>query len=155
MTAKDWVQILATPSVAIVGFVIAYLTYRVHARRMRVDHILHIVSRLEEDRQDRHTVYDITASDSNNWTDEQRAAADRVCRGFDLLGYFQEAGIVPDSFLKDLYAIPVVRCWKNCKPFVDSERIDRKQPSHFHLFQELAKHCDKLRPDALKETGRG
>jgi len=146
MTAKDWVQLIP-PAVTAVGVIAAYLTYLVHARRMRTDSILHIVNRVEQDRQNRHVIYGIANTDSTTWDDSQRTAADEVCRGFDLVGYFYDEGIVPESLLKDFYATPVVRCWKKCETFVEHERKTRQQPSHFYLFEKLAKHCQKLRPD--------
>lgn len=149
MTPTQWAQLLS-PLIAAAGILVAAFRVIAAQRHTRTDSLLRIIDRMEEHRNSRHVVYSL-ASDPKSWNDSQAQAADDVCRSFDILGYLHREHVVPDSLLREFYAVAVVRCWKRCQKYVYQMRSERNQPGHYRAFEELAKHCRKLRPDASEE----
>jgi len=146
-------EILNNPTVTfLLGFgisVIVFVSYfgvKVTSRQLTKESAIKAIDILESVRSDRHILYSIGKSPKHydSWTPEEKAAAEKVCRAFDILGILDSSNQISRRFVDRFYAIPAKELWDACVPYVDSER-EKRGPQHLWEFQQLAERVKNVK----------
>ena len=105
-----------------------------------------VINWLEAVRPQRHLLYKLkeTKKHLKDWTDEEKDAANKVTRQFDILGVLEKLGYIEREFVDRFWAISVVEVWKLCEGWVENERALRG-PNHLWEFQQLAERVKQVR----------
>ncbi len=107
---------------------------------------LGLVDRLQDEelRKDRGIVFEAAEKQVDEWTDEEVAAAERVCYNYDLVGIMVRHKLLPTETIVDSWEDSLRRLWPICEPLVYKYRIIRGAPEFWDDFQWLAEEARKF-----------
>jgi hypothetical protein len=127
------------------------------AKQTALSSVLATIEWMEQRRGDRHVLYNVRDQKKpyESWSDEERAAADRICRWFDILGVLDSLKFVDRKLVDRFYAIPAFELWDICKPHVQSQQKSRGA-HHLWEFAQLAEsvRCVKQNHPAIAKSPR-
>lgn len=111
-------------------------------RSTSYDAVKRVIDMLEVHRLERHEVYGLPP-EHHKWSNEQKEAAEKVMRVFDIYGHLDRKWFVSRDLLLDLYNHPAVEVWNKVDKYVEEERNRRNQPGHMYELQQLAVRASK------------
>lgn len=110
------------------------------SRQVRLSSVIEILQRMEKVRDERQIIYKIPDRHKSyeEWSEDEKKAADKVAREFDILGVLDSTRNIDRRFVDRFYAIPAVQIWDIISPHVAFKRTDEKRGQHhFWEFQQL------------------
>lgn len=110
---------------------------------------------MEEMRPERQVLYSARKSNKSydKWTAEEKEAAYKASRSFDILGIFDSSRLVDQRFVDRFYAIPAKEIWDICVDYVESEQKTHG-PQHLWEFQQFAERVKYVKGNHPAITGR-
>lgn len=154
MSTTEWIPTVSVV-LALVALLVAFFRNAWMARQVRLSSAVSIVAWLESVRPDRGVLYRIRDERKQlPWSDEEKAAASKVARSFDILGILDSLKYTDRRFVDRFYAIPAAELWAICEAWVRNERL-RRGEHHLWEFEQLAKRVAKVKsnhPAVLKRS---
>jgi hypothetical protein len=144
---------VATLFTSVVTLFILLRQARHMARHVALASVVKMMDWMEEVRGDRLTLYELGRLQKpyEQWSDDEKRAAETVARRFDMLGVLESCGYLDQAVIDRFWAIPAHKVWEICKPHVREDQ--RKRGEHgewlFWEFEQLAdrvKHVEKNHP---------
>jgi hypothetical protein len=143
--------------IAIAAAFFAYLQVTVARQASRGDLLRSVGNDLNAPkmRQDRGRVYSLAGKPLNEWTAEDRQAAEQVAAGFAIMGLLVRHGYVENEGYS-YWSHNVVLCYQIIEPLIEQRRQAENVPSHFIYFEWLARtayeHLEKENPWWMKPS---
>ena len=148
LSLLDWLSSISESDIAILGLLVAIFALLASlfrnwyaSRQIRLSSVVEILQRMENVRKDRQTLYKIRDGRKpyEEWAIEEKEAADRVAREFDILGVLDSTLNIDRKFVDRFYAVPAAEIWDIVAPHVKFKRKKEKRGKH-HLweFEQLA-----------------
>jgi len=101
-----------------------------------------VVTYLQEPttREARKTLILISKQDMNDWTNEEKRAAEIVCNTYDVVGIMVANRFIPGMTVVREWRDSIIKCWTNAKPLIDAYRKERREDywDGFERLYELA-----------------
>jgi uncharacterized membrane protein YccC len=101
----------------------------------------------------RRTVFtELDGIDHQEWTKEQREAADAVCRTYDAAGQMVDYQFLDERYVADHWAHSLEQSWRILKDYVKYLREKRSAYETWDNFERLAKKAERYRkttPDKI------
>jgi hypothetical protein len=150
------VQILFV-AIAVAAALFTYLQVKVAHQTSRGDLLRSVGNDLNAPRmrQDRTRVYSLANKPLDEWTAEDRQAAEQVAAGFATMGLLVRHGYVEDEGYS-YWSHNVVLCYQITEPLIEQRRQAENVPSHFIYFEWLARtayeHLQKGTPWWMKPS---
>jgi hypothetical protein len=110
------------------------------SRQIRLSSVAELLDHMEEYvRNARKKLYLIRDKPYDEWDIEEKDAADKVARAFDILGVLDSTRSIDRRFVDRFNAIPAVEIWEICALYVRAERKKKGHGEHhFWEFEQLA-----------------
>lgn len=143
--------------IAIAAALFAYLQVAVVRQASRGDLLRSVGNDLNAPkmRQDRARVYSLAGKPLNEWSAEDRQAAEQVAAGFAIMGLLVRHGYVENEGYS-YWSHNVVLCYQIIEPLIEQRRQAENVPSHFIYFEWLARtayeHLQKGNPWWMKPS---
>jgi hypothetical protein len=83
-----------------------------------------------------------------NWTDEEFAAAETVCRTYDVVGIMVKHDMLPVEVITDSWGTSLRQAWPILNPLITKHRVDRDAPKFWDNFEMLAIDAANRKADA-------
>lgn len=135
---------------------VSLLRNRLAVKQMTLSSAITIINWLDAVRPHRHLLYKIRDQKKpfKEWSDEEKDAANKVSRQFDILGVLEKLGYIDQEFVDRFWAISVDEIWDICKDWVNCERTLRG-PNHLWEFEKLAERVRyvKMNHPAITRAG--
>ena len=146
---------IASVSIALFALFVAFWRNRWMARQTRLSSAIAIVNWLEEVRPHRSTMYKIRDEEKplSSWTPEEKDAANKVARSFDILGLLDSLKYTEQKFVDRFYAIPAHECAEILREWIGEERKVRDS-HHLWEFEQLALRVQHVKPNHPAVTGK-
>jgi hypothetical protein len=144
-------------TIAVAAAVFAYFQVIVTRQTSRGDLLRSIGNDLNSPkmRHDRGRVYSLAGKPLDEWTREDRQAAEQVAAGFATMGLLVRHGYVEDEGYS-YWSHNVVLCYQIIEPLIEQRRQAENVPSHFIYFEWLARtayqHLQKETPWWMKSS---
>ncbi len=107
----------------------------------------------EKLRSDRAMVFGLREKPVKAWSSDERAAAERVCHNYDVIGIMAKHGMLPTIMIIDSWGNSLRETWPILRPLVDDYRMNRHAPEFWDDFEWLATKAQKLHERRLRKTG--
>lgn len=132
--------------VSVAALAIAVFRNRLMTKQIMLSSAISLINWLEEVRPQRHLLYKIRDEHKppDSWSADERAAADNVCRRFDILGLLDNLGYLDPDIVDRFYAIPAYECWEICNDWVKDERT-RRGEHHLWEAEQFAQRAKNVR----------
>jgi hypothetical protein len=126
-------------TVALCAFATAVLRNRWMAKQLRLSSAISIIKWLEDVRPDRQRLYKLREEgrEFRDWSSDERDAAYRLTRWFDILGLLDSLGYVDQRLVDRFYAVPAREIWDICAGWIKDEQ-SRRGAQHLWEFQKFA-----------------
>jgi hypothetical protein len=127
-------------AIALAAALFTYLQVMVTRQTSRGDLLRSVGNDLNapQMRQDRSRVYSLAGKPLNEWTSEDRQAAEQVAAGFATMGLLVRHGYIEDEGYS-YWSHNVVLCYQIIEPLIEQRRQAENVPSHFIYFEWLAR----------------
>jgi len=85
-------------------------------------------------------------------TEEGRAAVKQVLNSLDHVAFLTQAGWIPDEIIMPWMHPMIAKSWEKLEPYVNYERLRRKEPYYYKYVGKLAERCRVWRVKNLLEV---
>lgn len=129
-----------------IALLMALLRNRLTGKQMTLASAISVINWLDAVRPQRHMLYKLKEQKKpfKEWSEEEKEAANKVTRQYDILGVLEKLGYIDPEFVDRFWAISAVEVWEVCKDWVDNERSLRG-PNHLWEFEQLAKRVEPVK----------
>ena len=137
---------IASLIVSAIALLMALRRNRLTAKQMTLASAISVINWLDAVRPERHLLYKIREQKKpfKEWSEEEKAAANKVTRQYDILGVLEKLGYIDPEFVDRFWAISAVEVWEICREWVNNERSLRG-PNHLWEFEQLAKRVEPVK----------
>lgn len=109
---------------------------------------------IESVRSDRQRLFRLAEKPLDEWSEEDIAAAGRVCHSYDSVGQMVRARMLPKDLIIDSWGHSVSTLWGIAAPLVKQYRTDREAPEIWDDFEWLAGEAKEFRSRRAVEPAR-
>lgn len=95
----------------------------------------------EEIRAARSVLFSLSGKPLDEWTEEEKQQAERVCQGYDAVGIMVNNGMLPKSIMTKNWKTSLERSWEAAAPLVQQRRTNQSAPELWDDFESLAKQA--------------
>ena len=148
----DWAALAAT-STAIMTFIVlaaaclAVWQIREIRKQRSVEAFVSVVEILqaEDVREARHTLLTMPRKKLDDWTEEEKKAAEKVCSTYDTVGLMVYKGLVKPDMVAHEWRDSIVKCWEAAHPMI-SKYSDERGRDYWDDFKRLYERAEAIKP---------
>ena len=86
----------------------------------------------------------LTDKPLEQWNEEEKDIAEKVCSTYDLVGLMVREGMLPEKFIVDGWGASLRKSWRILSPMIVSYRAQRNSLELWDDYERLAKEAEKF-----------